>query len=74
MPQATLTFDLNDSEDRMAHLRAVQSIDMAIALFHILYNSKKEMENKTGLDLDEVWEHLHQICADNNVNIDKLIV
>lgn len=72
--EAILKFNLDDVDDRMAHLRAVQSTDMAIALFHILYNSKKEMENKTGLDLDEVWEHLHKVCEDNNVNIDKLIV
>jgi hypothetical protein len=72
--KATLTFDLDDADDRMAHLRAVQSLDMAIVLFQILYNSKKSMEYKTGLDLDEVWEHFHQICADNNINIDKLIV
>jgi hypothetical protein len=72
--KAILKFDLDDADDRMAHLRAVQSTDMAIALFHILYNSKREMENKTGLNLDEVWEHFHQICIDNNINIDKLIV
>jgi len=72
--EAILKFNLDDPDDRMAHLRAVQSTDMAIVLFHILHNSKKEMENKTGLDLDEVWEHFYQVCEDNNVDIDRLIV
>lgn len=72
--KATLTFDLDDADDRMAHLRAVQSLEIAIVLWHILYNSKKTMENKTGLDLNEVWEHFHQLCEENNINIDKLIV
>jgi hypothetical protein len=71
--EAILKFNLDDADDRMAHLRAVQSTDMAIVLFQILYNSKKTMEYKTGLDLDEVWEHFHQVCEENNINIDKLI-
>lgn len=71
--EAILKFNLDDADDRMAHLRAVQSTDMAIVLFQILCNSKKNMEYKTGLDLDEVWEHFHQLCQDNNINIDKLI-
>jgi len=39
-----LEFDLNDFDDKMAHLRATQSTQMALALWNILYNSKKNYD------------------------------
>jgi hypothetical protein len=33
--KATLSFDLNDPDDRMAHLRCVKATDMASALLDI---------------------------------------
>jgi len=44
MAEAILKFDLNDPDDRMSHLRAVKSLDMALALWDIVHNTKKGLE------------------------------
>ena len=44
--KATLSYNLNDPDDRMAHLRAVKSMDMASALFDITRNLKNKIENR----------------------------
>jgi hypothetical protein len=80
MAKAKLEFDLNDQDDRMAHLRAVKSLDMAMALWDITHNTKKglewSMENKE-MDkydaLEMVFEKIHEILNDHNINTDELI-
>ena len=44
MAKATLEYNLSDPEDAMAHLRAVKSLDMAMALWDIVHNTKKGLE------------------------------
>jgi hypothetical protein len=39
--KATLKFDLSDPDDRMDHLRAIKSTNMAIVLFEISNNISK---------------------------------
>lgn len=79
--KAQLSFDLNDADDSMAHLRCVKSTDMAMAIWDIVYNSKKGIEwdiEQKKLDsyetLEEVfrviWEHLDS----RGIKIDELIV
>ena len=41
--KATLSYNLNDPDDRMAHMRAVKSLDMASALFEITTNLRKKV-------------------------------
>ena len=80
MAKATLEFDLNDSDDMIAHLRAVKSLDMAMALWEIVHNTKKglewSMENKE-IDkydaLELVYEKIHEILGDHNINTDELM-
>jgi hypothetical protein len=80
MAKATLEFDLNDSDDMIAHLRAVKSLDMAMALWEIVHNTKKglewSMENKE-IDkydaLELVFEKIHEILNDHNIRTDELI-
>lgn len=42
MAKAILKFDLTDADDRMDHLRCVKATEMALALWQIVYNHKKE--------------------------------
>ena len=44
--KATLEFDLNDFDERMAHMRCAKSTEMAIVLFEIAYNLRKQVERK----------------------------
>ena len=80
--KAVLEFDLNDPDDRMAHLRAIKSLDMTIALFEIQANLKKRCEriaeSKEGdLDvydgIDLVFQHISELMYDNGIIIDDLI-
>jgi len=81
--KATLSYNLNDPDDRMAHLRAVKSMDMASALFDITRNLRKKIQNRyedidnTHNDvfdgIDAVFDEIYNILEDNNIDIDELI-
>ena len=80
MAEAILKFDLNDVDDRMAHLRSVKSLDMAMALWEITHNTKKGLEwSLEGKDLDKydtlelVFEKIYEILNDNNINTDESV-
>jgi hypothetical protein len=80
--KAKLQYDLNDPDDRMAHMRAVKSLDMASALFEITRNLKKQVERRfedetieyDSFDvIQEVFDRIFEIMGDNNIDIDELI-
>jgi hypothetical protein len=81
--KAKLTYDLNDFDDRMAHLRAVKSLDMASALFDITRNLKKKIERRfedidnTNNDvfdgIESVFDEIYNILESHNINIDEII-
>ena len=85
MAKATLEFDLNDPDDKMAHLRCVKSTDMAIALFEIEMNLKKKMERELeakemrGETVDPydsiqmIMEYILETIHENGINIEELI-
>ena len=81
MAKAILEYDLNDSDDAMAHLRAVKSLDMALAFWKIIYNTKKGIEweiAENKLDgyevLDKVYEKIWQSLDEHGIKIDELVV
>ena len=81
MAEAVLKFDLNDMDDKIAHLRAVKSLDMALALWSIVHNTKKSLEwSFEGKEIDKyealelVYEKIHEILEEYNINTDELIV
>ena len=79
--KATLQFNLDDPDDRMAHFRCVKSLDMALVLFEILENTKKNIafniEGNNISDpyevLDLVMEKIWEDARAHNVNTDELI-
>jgi hypothetical protein len=81
MAEAILKYDLNDSDDSMAHMRAVKSLDMALALWDITHNTKKSIEwslegkeiNKYEV-LDLVYERIYEILDEHNIKLDDLII
>ena len=81
MAEAILKYDLNDSDDAMAHMRAVKSLDMALALWDIPHNTKKSIEwsleskelNKYEV-LDLVYERIYEILDEHNIKLDDLII
>ena len=43
--KAKLEFDLTDIDDRMEHLRAIKSLDMALTLWDIQFNLRRRCDN-----------------------------
>jgi hypothetical protein len=80
MAKAILEYDLNDYDDKLAHLRAVKSLDMGLALWDIVHNTKKGLEwAMEGKELDKydalemVFEKIHEILQEHNIDTEELI-
>lgn len=81
MPKGTLSFNLNDSDEKMAFNRAVKSTDLAIALFELRYNLIRGLEYEfdggkiqTPEDaLERFRQKINELFEENNINIDDLI-
>ena len=78
--KAQLTFNLDDYDDKIAHLRCVHAGDLCSAVYEFLNNTKKGLtENalKQNLDLEDainfVYQHLWEILDQRNIDIDKLV-
>jgi hypothetical protein len=79
--KAILEFDLNDYDDRMAHMRAVRSLDIATILWELAYNTKKgieyEIEFKGIKDpydaVDKVFEKFWEVVNERGIILDDLI-
>jgi hypothetical protein len=77
--KAKLEFDLDDFDDRMAHLRCVKSTDMASILFEMTMNARKRIT--MGYDesdeyyrgVDAVFEKLRDLMVEHNINVEELI-
>jgi len=80
MAKGILEFDLNEPDDIMAHKRAAKSLDLALALWDIVHNTKKSIEwslESKELDkyevLDLVYERIYSILDEHNIKLDDLI-
>ena len=80
MPKAIIEFDLNDPDDNMAHMRAVKSLDMALVLWEIAYNTKKGMHNDIEFNkldaydaVDKVFQIFWDEMNERGINLDQLI-
>ncbi len=80
MAEGILKFDLNEPDDRMSHLRAVKSLDLSLAIWDIVHNTKKGLEwSMEGKEIDKyealemVYEKIYEILDEHNIKIDELI-
>jgi hypothetical protein len=82
--KAKLSYDLNDPDDKIAHLRAVKSLDMALVLFEITRNLGKNVVRRFEVEDDgseyevfdgiqEVFDRIQEILSDYSLDIDELI-
>ena len=78
--KAQLTFNLDDYDDKIEHLRCIQASELCGAIHEFIYNTKKglkyEAEEKE-LDaydaINSVYEKFWDILKEHNLDIDKLI-
>jgi len=75
--KAKLTFDLNDQDDRKAHLRCIKSTDMAIVLFEVQYNLVKTLyddgDSTFNLGIEATITRIREYMEENGIVIDDLI-
>jgi hypothetical protein len=80
MSKATLTFDLNDSDDRYEFNQITKARDMASLLWEIemngyrkftKYNDRQEEAYQEGIE--EVFEYFRALLSHHEINIEQLI-
>lgn len=71
--KAIMEFDLDDFDDRKAHLRCTRSLDLACVIFEFTRNSRKKLRNEEKFTVDDVFDHFHELLEEQNINIDELI-
>lgn len=81
MSKATITFNLSVPEDKQNFKRHMQADDMASAIFDIIHNSKRKIEDVIDQREDELGEYdvldmtyskIAEILEDNNIDIDEI--
>lgn len=80
--KAILEYNMDDVDDERAHLRAVKSLDLALVLWELAYNTKKGIHNQIEFQeikdpyeaVDKVFEKLWEEMSDRGINLDQLIV
>jgi len=74
--KATLEFNLEDNEDIMAHMRCIKSLDMAMLLWELQMNTKKQIQNDNPKInqkmLDIVFDKINSLYEEHDINIEKL--
>lgn len=76
--QATLTFNLDNIDDRIAHLRAVKAMDLALSIWNIqeLLRDRLKYEGLSDLQYDEaetIKNKINEILNEHNICIDELL-
>jgi len=82
MPKAILEYNLDEVDDRDAHLRAIKSLSLTIALWEMDQHLRSELKYGTreGELSDEAYkaierarEKLHEILGENGISFDELM-
>ena len=79
--KAILYFDLPEEQEEFD--RCVKATDMALFIWELVCNGKKNMYRQFETDLkdiedkfevvDKVWEYIHEQLNDRNIDIDSMI-
>lgn len=86
--RATLSFDLDDRDDRRAHLRCVKAEDMALLLWHYEHRLRDRISERIDNlpppgeeDISREWqvvsvvmEEMRTMMHDANINTDEIII
>jgi hypothetical protein len=76
--KATLEFDLDQGQDKTAHLRCVKALSMAVTwcdMDQYLRGLIKygELDDITYKALEETREKLREIMSENSIDLDELL-
>ena len=77
--EAILKFNLDNPDDKIAHMRCVKATDMALMLWDIKQKIRSKLKYSDDLSEDELhqWEvmqdEFYSIADDYGINLDELI-
>lgn len=74
--KAQLVFNLDDSDDAMAHLRCVKSLDMALALWQMAGKIREIVDTSEDgkyIDADLIWNAWNEAMEQYDINLHKLV-
>jgi hypothetical protein len=77
--KAKLEFDLDELDDRIAHLRCVKSTDMALVLWEMSLNMRKRVTSEQDetddfyRGVDAVFERYNELMLEYNIDPEELI-
>lgn len=71
--KAILEFDLEDHDQKMAHLRCVKALNMAICLWELDQELRNIDKYDKPYDIESLREKFWDCLGDNNVNLEELI-
>ena len=79
--KAKLEFDLNDQDERMAHMAAVKAQDMAMLLFQLRFNLRKQVyaeadllddQDKYDPGIELTLANINELFDKYNINVEEL--
>jgi len=79
--KATLTFDLDDRDDRIEFERMIKARDMAMLLWELdmngyrkftKYNDRQEGAYQEGIE--EVFEYIRELLKEHQIDVEQLII
>jgi len=71
--KATLEFDLENHEDKMAHLRCIKSSDMTGFIWELQHNFwRKWKHDEDNFTLDNYKEELLKLLEEYSINVGEL--
>ncbi len=80
MAKVKIIFDLNDSDDIMAHRRFMQSTDMALAMWEFknsLWRKLKHVPDDMPIEeykaIQNIQKEFLEVLEEYNLNLDKLV-
>lgn len=69
--KARLTYNL--PEEEKDHLRAVKSLDLALALWDIEQYIRSVYKHGLGDDIEKIRDNFYTILSKHDINLDKLM-
>ena len=79
--KSILYFDLPEEQEEFD--RTIKATDMALFIWELVFNGKKNMYRQLETDLkdiedkfevvDKVWEYIHEQLNNRNIDIDSMI-
>ena len=72
---ATLTFNLDDEQDAMAHFRCVKALDMALALWTLLARLRalEEVSESDMVNGEAMLNICQEVMEEHGIVMDELI-